>query len=84
MALKILFGIVLGGMFGCICGVLASVALAYLNQFRSGLANYQRELWSLAAIFLAVILGPVGAGIGVLLGGLLMYLRTRGVSKSDV
>ncbi len=77
MIQKILAAAVLGGMFGCVLGVLASVALAYLNQFRPGLANYQRDLWSLGAIFLAMLLGPVGGGIGVVLGALIVYLRAR-------
>lgn len=84
MTQRILFGIVIGGVLGCILGVFASVALAYVNQFRPGLANYQRDLWSLAAIFLAMILVPVGIGIGVLLGAVLVYWRTRGAGKSDV
>ena len=77
MMQRMLFGVVIGGMLGCVLGVLVSVALAYLNQFRPGLANYQRDLWSLAAIFLAMLLGPVGGGIGVVLGALIVYLRAR-------
>lgn len=77
MTHKILLGLVLGAMLGIIFGVLCAVALAYLNQLRPGLADYQRDLWSLAAIFLAIILGPIAGAVGAGVGALFMYLRTR-------
>ncbi|OQY84818.1 MAG: hypothetical protein B6D41_15085 [Chloroflexi bacterium UTCFX4] len=80
---RILFGIVIGGMLGCALGVLASVAFAYLHQFHPGLAKYQRDLWSLGAIFLAIMVAPISGSIGVLLGALLMYFRTRRAQKRD-
>ncbi len=83
MLQRILFGIVIGGMLGCVLSIFVSVVLAYLHQFHPGHANFQRELWSLGAIFLAMLLAPVGGGIGVLLGALLMYFRTRRAQKRD-
>jgi len=74
---KILGGILLGAIVGCLVGVGASVALAYLNHLRPGLANFQRDLWPLLAVFLALLIVPIGGGIGGLGGGLVVYLKTR-------
>jgi len=66
---------------GCLVGAGASVILAYLNQLKPGLANFQRELWPLVAVFLALILVPIGGGIGGLGGGLVGYLKTRNSNR---
>lgn len=84
MTQKILAGAIFGGILFCLLSVFVSFWLGYIRQFDYSLAVYQRDLWILGSIFLAILLVPFASGIGAVCGALFMYWRTRRVPKSDV
>lgn len=77
MARRVLLGAILAGLFCCVLGGLIGTYIGYLRQFDKSLVQYQRDLWSYAAIFWGSVFGIVLGGFGVLVGALAMYWRAR-------
>ena len=78
---RVIIGSLAGGALFCVCGVFGAVLVAYLNSLRPGIAMYQRDLWSLGAIYLAVLFAPLGACFGIFIGGAWMFLRNRNTPR---